>query len=135
MHSTPRQSAKRLCRDFLNLGLELLHITTNNAVDLLAILEHHKCGHSVDAQFTGDTLQLVHIHLEETNIFVLLAELADNRGDGLARSTPGCEEVNDDGAGGDEGFEDDLAVGWILESKVLSAELRMTYLSISVTFP
>jgi hypothetical protein len=66
---------------------------------------------------------------------VLLAQLADNGGDGLAGSTPGCEEVNDDGAGGGEGFEDDLAVGQILEFNLLSAEASTTYLSISATFP
>jgi hypothetical protein len=80
-------------------------------------------------------LQLVHVHLDKTNVLVLLAQLADNGGNGLAGSTPGCEEVNDDGAGGGEGFEDDLAVGWLLELNLLSAESSTTYLSISVTFP
>lgn len=42
---------------------------------------------------------------------MLLAQLANNGGNGLARTTPSRIEVDDDGTGGDEGFEDDLAVG------------------------
>lgn len=131
----PSQSAKRLCGDLLNLRLEFLHVTANDAVDLLAILEHHEGGHSVHAQFLSDTLQLVDIDLNKTNVCVLLAQLADNGSYGLAWSTPGCEEVDDDGAGGGEGFEDDLAIGRILVLNIPSTEPRMTYLSISVTFP
>lgn len=132
--SKPGQSAERLCQNRLNLCLKFLHVTANNAIHLLAVLENDKGGHSVHAQFPRNTLQLVHIHLDKTNVFVLLAHFADNGSDGLAGSTPGCEEVNDDGAGGSEGFEDDLAgrrLGW----NKLRAESRVTYLSISVTFP
>lgn len=66
---------------------------------------------------------------------MLFTQLADNGSDSFAGSTPGCEEVDDDGAGGDEGFEDDLAVGWELALRSLSATTSISYLSISVTFP
>ena len=105
----PRQSAKRLCQNCLNLRLEFLHVAANNAVHLFAVLENDKGGHSVHAMLPRNTLQLVHIHLDKTNVLVLLAQFANDGSDGLAGSTPGCEEVNDDGAGGSEGFEDDLA--------------------------
>lgn len=100
----------RLCGNLLDLGLQLLHITADNATCFGAILEQHKGGHGVHAQFPRNTLQLVHVDLEETDVLVLLAQLTDDRGNGLARTTPSSIEVDDDGTGGDEGFEDDLAV-------------------------
>lgn len=101
----------RLCRDLLDLSLQLLHVAANNTARFLTILEQHKGGHGIHAQFPRNTLQLIHVHREETHILMLLAQLADNRGNGLARTTPSRIEVDDDGTGGDEGFEDDLAVG------------------------
>jgi hypothetical protein len=116
------------------LGLELLHISTNNTVNLFAILEYHKGGHGVHAQLLGYSLQLVDIDLDEPNVLVLLAELADNGGNGLAGTTPRSEEVDDDGAGGGKSFEDDGAVGPGSEHSTESASM-LSYLSISVTFP
>jgi hypothetical protein len=65
----------------------------------------------------------------------LLAELSDDGGNGLAGTTPRSEEVDDDGAGGGEGFEDDGAVGRMLELDINCAEDMFSYLSISETFP
>lgn len=121
--------------NLLDLGLKLLHVTTNHTVDLFAILEQHKGRHSVNAQLPRNTLQLVHVHLDKTDVLVLFAQLADNGSNGLARATPGCEEVDDDGAGGGEGFEDDLAVERKLEPSLLVTTPKVSYLSISVTFP
>jgi hypothetical protein len=52
---------------------------------------------------------LVDIDLDEFHVGVGFAELSDHRSDGLAGTAPGSEEVDDDGPGGDEGFEDDGA--------------------------
>ena len=117
------------------MGLELLHVSTTNTLNLLAILENHKGGHGVHAQVLCHGLQLVHVHLDKPNVWVLLAELSDDGGNGLAGTTPRSEEVDDDGAGGGEGFEDDGAVGRMLELDINCAEDMFSYLSISETFP
>lgn len=105
-----RACRSRLGRNLLDLSFQLLHIATDNSSNLLAILEQYEGGHSVNAVFNRSTLQLIHIHRNKTNIQELFTELAESGSDSLAGSTPGRKKVDNDETGGDEGFEDDLAV-------------------------
>lgn len=87
-----------------------LEVPTPDPVHFLSILEHDKSGHGSNVELPSYTLHLIHIHLEESHILVLFAELADLGSNGLAGAAPGRVEVDKNGAGGDEGFEDHLAI-------------------------
>lgn len=56
--------------------------------------------HSRDAVVGSDLSELVNVNLVELDAGVLVAELLEERRDGLAGTAPGGEEVDDDGAGG-----------------------------------
>lgn len=88
-----------------------LEVRTPDPVHFLSILQHDKGGHGSDVELLSHTPHLIHIDLQESHILVLLAELADLGGNGLAGATPGRVEVDENGTGGDEGLEDHLAVG------------------------
>lgn len=87
-----------------------LEVRTPDPVHFLAVLQHHKGRHGSDLELLSHPPHLIHIDLEETDILVLLTELANLGGNGLAGTAPGRVEVNEDGAGGNEGLEDHLAV-------------------------
>ena len=69
-------------------------------VELLAVLEEKESGHGTDTELGSNLGQLVDVDLVELGVGVLVAELLDLGGDGLARTAPGSEAVNDDVAGG-----------------------------------
>ncbi len=123
-----------------------LEVRTPDPVHFLSILQHDKGGHGSDVELLSHTPHFIHIDLEESHILVLFAELADLGSNGLAGAAPGRVEVDENGAGGYEGFEDHLAVDasrcqytgalkhqWI--TLILSIPRLSTYLSMLDTFP
>lgn len=97
-----------LSRNTLNHLLQLPHIPTNNPLlQRLPILIQHKRRHRPDIHLLRHRAHLVDIDLDESHIGIRLAQLPNNRSNGLAGTAPGGEEVDDDGAGGGEGFVDD----------------------------
>lgn len=74
-------------------------IRAHNLRHLLSILEQHDGRHSPHAQFLRHIRHSIDVHLVEFRLRVLLAELLDYGGDGLAGTAPGCPAVEDDGAG------------------------------------
>ena len=78
--------------DFTTIGA-----ANGEPVDLLAILEEEESGHGGDAVFLGDFGKLVNIDLVELDRGGSFADLLNDGSDGLARTTPGGEEVDDDG--------------------------------------
>jgi hypothetical protein len=79
---------------------------------------------------------LVDIDLNEFHVGIGFAELSDDWSDGLARAAPGSEEIDDDGAGGDEGFEDDGAEWKDLSNVFIGMGSEgEAHLSTWVTFP
>ena len=128
MHSSSQPRYTILRTNPLDPLLQLLHITPDNSVlQSLPILEQHKSRHSAHLQLRRNRLQLIHVNLDEAHIGVSFAELADNGSNGLAGPAPGGEEVDDDWAGGCQGFEDDGAVQCIA--------LAVGFLSLLVEFP
>ena len=109
---------RRCLHVLLDRGLEGGGVGTDNGGDLLAVLEEHEGGHGTDAQLLGDLGELVDVNLVETGAGVCGGHpvghrqsivrkdsarensLDDLRGDGLAGTAPGGEEVDDhEGAG------------------------------------
>lgn len=80
----------------LDGSLQRGRVGADNLFDLLAALEEHEGGHGTHAQVGGHIAQLVDIDLVELGVGVLLAELGDLGGDGLAGTAPGGEAVEDD---------------------------------------
>lgn len=101
-----------LSRNSLNTSLQSPNISTPNPLlsNLLAILQEHKGRHSSNIVLLRNGTHLIHINLNEAHIGVLLAQLADLRRNSLAGTAPGRVEVDNSGAGGSEGLEDDIAV-------------------------
>lgn len=87
-----------------------LEVRTPDPVHFLTVLQHDEGGHSTDVELLSQSPHLIHIDLEEPDFLILLTELADLGGNGLARAAPSRVEVNKDGAGGNEGLEDHLAL-------------------------
>lgn len=84
----------------LDGGLESSGVGTNNGSDLLAVLEEDESGHGANAELLGDLGDLVDVDLVEAGAGVGRGHLDDLRGDGLAGTAPGGEEVDDhQGAG------------------------------------
>lgn len=69
-------------------------VRSNNLLDLFAILEENKCWHSSHFQLCGNFGMLVHVDFVEACVGVGIRQLDDLRGDGLARTTPGCKGIN-----------------------------------------
>lgn len=135
--------SQHLSRDSLNTSLQSPNISTPNPLlsKLLAILQEHKGRHSSNIVLLRNATHLININLNEAHIGVLLAQLADLRRNGLAGTAPGSVEVDDSGAGGSEGFEDDIAVcgravrlGLRIDLGWVSRE-GFPYLSTLTTFP
>lgn len=118
-----------LCSNFLDGCLQLLHVSTHDALLLqLAILVQDESGHSAHLQFLCHRTDLINVDLNEAHIGVGFAELADHWRDGLARTAPGCEEVDDHGTVGGKRLEDNRARPVSSQFTVYGAELRrLTY--------
>lgn len=78
----------------LDGSLESGRVGTNNLSDELAVLVDVEGRHGTDTNVGSDVGQLVNVDLVEGGVGVLLAELLDLGSDGLARTAPGGEEVD-----------------------------------------
>jgi len=78
-------------------SLDTRGVGTTDSLNLLAVLEEEESGHSGDTVLGSDVSDLVDINLEELNVLVGDAELLDLRADGLARTAPGGEEIDENG--------------------------------------
>lgn len=85
-------------RDSLDTSLQRPKVGTTNALHLLTILHQDEGWHSSDIELGSHTTQLINIDLDEANVLVLLAQLADLGSNGAARTTPGGIEVDNGGA-------------------------------------
>ena len=73
----------------------------DDLVDQLAALEKQHGGDGADAILRGDRVVLVDVQLRDGDLAIELArELFEDRSDGLARSSPGSPEVDEDRRGG-----------------------------------
>lgn len=80
----------------LDSSLQRRDIGADHLCDLLAALEEQEGGHGAYAQLGGDLGQLVDVDLVELGGGVLLGELLDLGGDGLAGTAPRGEAVDHD---------------------------------------
>lgn len=78
----------------LDGSLESGRVGTDNLSDELAVLVDVEGRHGTDANVGSDVGQLVNVDLVEGGVGVLLAEFLDLGSDGLARTAPGGEEVD-----------------------------------------
>jgi hypothetical protein len=106
--------------------LQFSRISSNKLIDLRAVLENQKRGHSTDAVFLRDFGEFIDIDFEVICVFVLFTELDDlgsdhlfqklvrvhklTTGNGyartyLTRTTPSSVEIDDRDALGDRVFE------------------------------
>ena len=81
---------------------------------LLAVLVQQEGRHGANAYFASRVAQLVDVDLVELDIRVLLAEVRDLGGNGLAGAAPGGEAVYDDGALGVENLFLEFGVAGLL---------------------
>lgn len=72
-------------------------VGTTDDLDLLAVKEEEEGRHSGDAVLSGDIGEFIDVDLVELDVLVGLAELLNGGGDGLARTTPVGEEVDNNG--------------------------------------
>ena len=86
-----------LCGQFLHSSSDSRGHGTTDLVNILAILEEEKGGHSRDAVISSNIRNLLNIDLVELDIFVLSAQFLDQGSDGLAGTTPLSMEVDEDG--------------------------------------
>lgn len=86
-----------LCKKRLHTRHDTRRVGATNSLDHLAALEEEEGGHSGDTVVSGNLGELVHVDLVELDAGVLVAQLLDQRGDGLAGTAPGREEVDEDG--------------------------------------
>lgn len=103
----------RACRlkVLLDGGLNSRGVRSDHLADLLATLEEDESGHGADAELLRDVGGLVDVDLDELGAGVLVAVLLDLGRDGLARTAPGGEGVEDDQlTAGDGGVELALSV-------------------------
>lgn len=109
----------------LDGGLESGNVGTDDLSDALAVLVDVEGGHGADANLGGDVGQLVDVDLVEGDVGVLLAELLDLGGDGLAGTAPGGEEVDHGDALAGLLGELRLAVvdGWLADSSLLTSPM------------
>ena len=93
----PQSHKFHLCRVLLNSSGKSGRVGTTNHLDNLAVLEDEEGGHGGDSVVGSNLRQLVDVDLVELDALVLLAQLLKVGGDSLARATPGCEEIDEDG--------------------------------------
>lgn len=86
-----------LCGQLLHSSSDSRGHGTTDLVNILAILEEEKGGHSRDAVISSNIRNLLNIDLVELDIFVLSAQFLDQGSDGLAGTTPLSMEVDEDG--------------------------------------
>lgn len=98
LSKTPPCTIKRLLSSDLGDGsTDSRGVGATDGVDQLAVLVEEEGGHSRDTVVSGDVGEVVDVDLVELDVVVGLAELVDSGGDGLARTAPLSEEVDDDG--------------------------------------
>lgn len=86
-----------LCSQLLDSSIDSRGVGATDLVKLLAILEEEEGGHSRDAVLSSSLRNLLNVDLVELDIFILSAQLLDYGSDGLAGTTPGSMEVDEDG--------------------------------------
>lgn len=95
-----------LPRQLLQRILQSSDISTDDAIgQRLAVFEQDKGRHGVHAKFLSYPREFIHIDLDETDIGVGFAELADNWRNSLAGTAPSSEKVDENGAGGGQRSE------------------------------
>jgi len=82
--------------DLLDGSQEGFWVRADDLVDLLALVEDDECGHGADVELLSYVWDVVDVQLDEVGAGELVGELVNLWGDDLARSTPGCETVEDD---------------------------------------
>lgn len=85
----------------LEESLELVDISANELVNLLAILEKVEGGHGGNAKLGGHVAGLIDINLEALDVGELLGKGLKLGANHAARTAPGSGEVNGDDARGD----------------------------------
>lgn len=72
-------------------------VGATDGLEQLAVLVEEEGRHSGDTVLSGDISEVIDVDLVELDVLVGLAELLNGGGDGLARTTPLGEEVDDNG--------------------------------------
>lgn len=75
-------------------GLDGVLISADDLADLLAVLEEDEGRHGTDAELLRHVGHLVDVELVEAHARVLVGELGDDGGDGLARAAPRRKTIN-----------------------------------------
>lgn len=114
-----RHQPSNLCSKLLDSSIDSRRVRTANSqfTEALAALEESKSRHRRDAEVGSDSTELVNVDLVELEGDVLVAELLDGGGDGLAGTTPRGEEVDDDAVVGFQDLPLEL-VGTVKEYKL-----------------
>lgn len=86
-----------LFQELFDSSIDAAGIGTLDIGNLLATLAEEEGWHGGDTVIGSDFGNLVNVDLVETDPGVCFAQLLDGRADGLARTAPGGEEVDDDG--------------------------------------
>lgn len=89
-----------LCNDSLDSSLDGRGVGTLDLLHTLTIVVEVEGRHGRDTVGSGNLGEFIDIDLVELDVGVLLAELLEGRGDGLAGTAPDGVEVDDNGAGG-----------------------------------
>lgn len=140
-HKQPISGPRNLRSNLLDTSHDSRRVGTTNSLNFLALLEEEEGGHSRDAVLSSDLGQLVDVDLEELDVLVLVAQVLDLGGDGLAGATPLGEEVDEDGVVLDGCVEFLLANGRVSKGFGVYSDggycdLGMeTYEVISITLP
>lgn len=79
----------------LDGSLELTNVSTNDGLDLLAVLEENKSRHGSDTVLSSDIRAFINVDLDKVSLLNSLAQPLDNRGNHLARAAPDGVKVND----------------------------------------
>lgn len=87
-----------LTQQLRKTSLDTGRVSATDGLEELAALVELKSRHSGDTVVGSDFGELVDVDLEELNAGVLLAQLLEDGRDGLARTAPGGEVIDDDGA-------------------------------------
>ena len=80
----------------LNGRFQRTLVGSHDLSDSLLVLEQHERWHGPDVELLSDIEYLVHVDLVEFDIGEFFGHGDDFGRDGLARSTPGGEAVEDD---------------------------------------
>lgn len=134
----PKSTGPNLCEQLLDSGVDSRGVGATDHLDPLAVLEEEESRHSGDLVVGGNLAELVNVDLVELDAGVLLAQLLDGGGDGLAGTAPLGEEVDEDGLAraGNLGLEVLLTIkqSLLVDAKMRGKEMK-TYVVISTTLP